>query len=66
MRGIAIPWSKGNIFQKKPFILYLKKKTEKKQNPSLAGRPPIYIELGVVAPPSEHLVVDPQGILGVV
>jgi len=40
MRGIAIPWSKGNIFQKKPFILYLKKKKKKSKTLHwLAGHP---------------------------
>jgi hypothetical protein len=41
MRGIAISWSKDNIFQKKPFILYFifKKKQKNQTLHWLAGHP---------------------------
>jgi hypothetical protein len=41
MRGIAIPWSKCNIFQKKTiyFIFYLKKKSKNQTLNWLASQP---------------------------
>jgi hypothetical protein len=72
MRGITIPWSKCNIFQKKNkkiknIFYHLKKKT-KKPNPLLAGRPPQWVASQPVYEAGggvEHLAVDPGGVLGV-
>jgi len=56
MRGIAIPWGKCNIFQKKKHlfnILLLKKKPKNQTLHWLAGHPF-----------PEHLMVDPGGVPG--
>jgi hypothetical protein len=56
MRGITIHWDKGNIFKKKPCILYFilfylkkKKQNKKKSNPSQGWSASPYMEPGVVA-----------------